>query len=88
MTLLVSLFARSRNLLFDVFLPRKIIVTLGIITINPLKVPVKKLSLKKNFTTHELLRKWLLTHLAPILQNGQTHSNNCRQFADDLFERV
>ena len=88
MTLLVSLFARSRNLLFDVFLPRKIIVTLGIITINPLKVPVKKLSLEKTFTTHELLRKWLLTHLAPILQNGQTHSNNCRQFADDLFERV
>ena len=30
---------------------------------NPLKVPVKKLNLKKNFTTHELLHQWLLRFL-------------------------
>ena len=32
----------------------------GIFRQNPLKVPVKKLNLYKNFTTHDLLRKWFL----------------------------
>ena len=32
----------------------------GIFRQNPLEVPVKKLNLKKNFTTHEILHKWLL----------------------------
>ena len=41
MNLLVSLFVTSRNLLFDVFLPRKIIKILRKITINFKQVPPK-----------------------------------------------
>ena len=59
-TLLVSLFITSRNLLFDVFLPRKVILILkisvsercnslsksyGIFRQNPFKVPVTKLNI-------------------------------------------
>ena len=83
MTLFISLFVTSRNLLFGVFLPRKIIEKFlaknsrkfqasvterctslskssGMFRQNLLKVALKKINLKKPFTTYKLLQKWFL----------------------------
>ena len=44
----------------------------------------------KCFLSKKMKLQWNedLTLQVPIPQNGQTHSNNCRQFADELFECV